>query len=430
MSNTTKNKMDKPRENHKRYDREKTTHQKNRENEPKKYHSHKLDAKDRKPGIYLDCAEPKKCGGCTYKRESYKEQLKAKQRLAEANIGKYCKVDKIIGMENPFFYRNKVHAVFSYNKGKITSGTYEEKTHNVVPIQCCKIEDQVADAIIGTVRTLLKDFKIKIYDEDTGYGLFRHLLIRRGVETGEVMVVFVLGSPIMPAKNNFVKALLKAHPEITTIVLNVNDKKTSMVLGDKESVLYGKGYIEDVLCGVRFRLSSKSFYQINHTQTEILYNLALEYANLTGKERVIDAYCGIGTIGLIASSRAKEVISVELNRDAVKDAIVNAKSNQIKNVRFYQNDAGRFMVGMAEQGEKADVVLMDPPRAGSDEAFLSSVVTLSPQRVIYVSCNPVTLGRDLEYLTTHGYTAVKARPVDMFPWSDSLECVVSLVKTR
>ena len=237
-----------------------------------------------------------------------------------------------------------------------------------------------------------------------------------------------MGSPILPSKNNFVKALRKLHPEITTIVLNVNDKKTSMVLGEKETVLYGKGYIEDTLCGLTFRISPKSFYQVNPVQTEILYGKAMEYAELTGKERVIDAYCGIGTIGMIAAKQAKEVIGVELNKDAVRDAIRNAKRNGMKNITFYQKDAGEFMVQMAAQGEHADVVLMDPPRAGSDEAFLSSVVKLSPERIVYVSCNPVTLARDLKYLTKHGYQAQVCQPVDMFPWTGHVETVCLLSK--
>ena len=261
------------------------------------------------------------------------------------------------------------------------------------------------------------------------------------------MVVLVLGSPILPSKNNFVKALRKLHPEITTVVLNVNDKKTSMILGEKETVIYGKGYIEDTLCGCTFRISPKSFYQVNPVQTEILYTKAIEYAGLTGIERIVDAYCGIGTIGLIAASKAKEVISVELNRDAVRDAVTNAKRNDIKNVQFYNADAGQFMVEMAEyradqkknqvpdatkSGKKAtpdgnvDVVFMDPPRAGSDEAFLSSVIRLAPKRVVYISCNPETLARDLKYLTKHGYQAKECQPVDLFPWTKHVETVVLL----
>ena len=282
--------------------------------------------------------------------------------------------------------------------------------------------------IIVTIRSMLRSFKIRVFDEDTGYGLLRHVLVRRGFHSGEVMVVLVLGSPILPSKNNFVKALRKLHPEITTVVVNVNDKQTSMVLGEKETVIYGKGYIEDTLCGCTFRISPKSFYQVNPVQTEILYNKAITYAGLTGKEKVIDAYCGTGTIGLIAASQAKEVIGVELNRDAVKDAVINAKRNNIKNEQFYNADAGKFMVELAEQNEKVDVVFMDPPRSGSDEAFLSSVVKLAPKKVVFVSCNPETLARDLKYLTRHGYQAVECQPCDMFPFTKHVEAICLLSK--
>ena len=375
------------------------------------------------------CPYAKKCGGCDYQGMEYTKQLGEKQALVQKYVGDFCVVRPIIGMEKPYHYRNKVHAVFDIAKGgAVISGVYKAGTHDVVNIDSCQIEDEISNAIIRDIRGLLRSFKIKTYDEDTGYGLLRHVLVRRGFHSGEVMVVLVLGSPILPSKNNFVKALRKLHPEITTVVLNVNDKKTSMVLGEKESVIYGKGYIEDTLCGCTFRISPKSFYQVNPVQTEHLYGKAIEYARLTGKETVVDAYCGIGTIGLIAADKAKKVISVELNKDAVRDAITNAKRNQIKNVQFYNADAGKFMVEMSEDGANVDVVFMDPPRAGSDEAFLSSVVKLSPKRVVYVSCNPETLARDLKYLTKHGYKAKECTPVDMFPFTKHCEAVVYLEK--
>ena len=373
------------------------------------------------------CPYAKKCGGCTYQGIVYEEQLKEKQQLVNKLLKPFCKVHPIKGMEEPYHYRNKVHAVFHKEKnGAVISGVYEAGSHRVVKVESCKIEDEKADAIILSIRDLMKSFKIQPYNEDTGYGLLRHVLIRVGKHSGQIMVVLVLGSPILPSKNNFVKALLKLHPEITTIVLNVNNKKTSMVLGEKETVLYGKGYIEDTLCDSVFRISSKSFYQINVTQTEKLYEKAIELAALTGKERVIDAYCGIGTIGIIASKKAGEVIGVELNKDAVKDAIYNAKRNQVKNIRFYANDAGKFMVGMAQSGEKADVVFMDPPRAGSTEEFMSSVITLNPKRVVYVSCNPETQARDLKYMVKHGYKVEEAWPFDLFPWTEHVETVCLL----
>lgn len=375
------------------------------------------------------CPVTKKCGGCVYQGVPYQEQLKKKKKEVAKLLKPYCEVKGILGMAHPYGYRNKVHAVFGRLKnGTIISGTYEANSHRVVPIDSCMIENQKADEIIRSIRQLAKSFKIRIYDEDTGYGLLRHVLVRVGHHSGQIMVVLVLASPVMPGKNNFVKALLKLHPEITTIVVNVNDKCTSMVLGEKEKAIYGKGYIEDTLCGLKFRISPKSFYQINTEQTELLYQKAIELANLKGQERVLDAYCGIGTIGMAAAKHAKEVIGVELNPDAVRDAIANAKANGVKNIRFYRNDAGKFMVQMAAEEGKGviDVVFMDPPRAGSDEAFMSSVVKLEPKRVVYVSCNPQTLARDLAYFTKHGYEAEEAWGVDMFPWTGCVETVCLL----
>lgn len=378
-----------------------------------------------------ECDLVKKCGGCQYQGMPYEKQLVKKHREVTELLGKFCKVEPVIGMEKPFHYRNKVNAAFTrLRNGSIVSGIYQQGTHTVVNIDECQIEDKLADSIIYDIRGMLKSFKIKIFDEDSRYGLLRHVLIRRAVATGEVMVVLVLASPILPSKNNFVKALRKKHPEISTVVLNVNDKKTSMILGERNITLYGKGYIEDILCGLTFRISPSSFYQINPIQTQKLYHKAIEFAGLTGKERVIDAYCGIGTIGMVAASSAKEVIGVELNRDAFRDAVTNAKRNEMKRIRFYNEDAGEFMVKMAEQGEHADVVFMDPPRAGSDEAFLSALVKLAPKKVVYISCNPVTQARDLNYLTGHGYTVETCQPVDMFPWTYHIENLVSLTRKR
>ena len=338
-------------------------------------------------------------------------------------------MNAIVGMEHPEHYRHKVNATFDCTKqGKIISGVYKEGTHEVVDIESCLIEDAEADAVIQDIKGLLRSFKIKTYDEDTGYGLLRHVQIRKSYATGAMMVILVLGSPILPSKNNFVKAIRKLHPAIETVVINVNDKRTSMVLGERNITIYGKGYIEDQLCGCTFRISPTAFYQVNPQQTQLLYNKAIAYANLTGKERVIDAYCGTGTIGIIASKKAGEVIGVELNREAVKDAITNARRNEAKNIRFLQGDAGKFMVEMAKHGERVDVVIMDPPRTGSTEAFLDSVVKLAPHKVVYVSCGPETLARDLKYLCSKGYRMEEATPYDMFPFTEHVETVCLLSK--
>ncbi len=378
----------------------------------------------------IKCPLYKKCGGCQLQNLSYEEQLKWKQRKTESLLSKFGKVEKIIGMENPYHYRNKVQAAFgTARNGAIISGVYQSGTHRIVPVDTCLTEDKIADEIIVTIRNLMKSFKIKPYNEQTGSGTIRHVLVKRGFTSGEIMVVIVTASPILPAKNNFVKALLKAFPGITTIIHNINPYRTNLVLGSREILLWGKGYIEDTLCGCVFRISAKSFYQINPVQTEVLYGKAMEFAVLTGKETVIDAYCGIGTIGLIASKYADKVIGVEFNKDAVRDAISNAKRNGIKNAFFYSGDAGGFMTDMACDGQRADVVFMDPPRAGSSVEFLSSAVQLSPKKIVYISCNPETQARDLDFLCNRNYKVKKIQPVDMFPHTNHVETVVLMTRT-
>ena len=374
------------------------------------------------------CPYMKKCGGCQYIDVPYDNQLAKKQAELKKLLGMYGKVNPIIKMANPYHYRHKVHAVFGYEKGAAISGIYEEKSHRIVKVDRCKIEHEKADEIILSVRGLLKSFKIRTYDEKTDMGLLRHVVVRVSKATGQIMVILVLRSPILPSKNNFAKALVKLHPEISTIVINVNDKRTTMVLGKRDIVLYGKGYIEDSLCGVTYRLSPQSFYQVNPEQTETLYETAMEYADLSDKDTVIDAYCGIGTIALVAAKRAKKVIGVELNPEAVRDARENAKRNKLSNAGFVCGDAGRWMVEAAERGEEADVVFMDPPRSGSDVAFLSSVCKLAPKKVVYISCGPDSLATDLKYLTGHGYRVRKIQPVDMFPMTSHVETVVLLSK--
>ena len=377
------------------------------------------------------CKHYKKCGGCQLQNMTYSEQLEYKQNLEERLLSGFCRVNKIIGMKNPYHYRNKVQAAFGYDKrrNKIISGVYQSGSHRIVPVDSCLIEDKKADAIIVSIRKLMRDFKFMPYDENTGRGFIRHVLVKRGFSTNQIMVVIVTGSPIFPAKKNFTKALLKLHPEITTIVHNINPYRTNLVLGPQEKILYGKGYIEDILCGCVFRISAKSFYQINPIQTEILYNTAIDYAELTGRETFFDSYCGTGTIGIIAAKKAKNVIGVELNRDAVQDAIFNAKRNCTKNIFFACDDATKFIIEMANEGsEHVDVVMMDPPRAGSTEAFLDAVAKLGPERVVYVSCNPETLARDLAYITKKGYKTVEIQPVDMFPHTAHVETVCKLVK--
>lgn len=373
-----------------------------------------------------ECSYHKKCGGCEYSGIPYEEQLQKKEKRVARLLREFGKVEPIVGMSYPYYYRNKVHAVYAQKKnGQVICGTYEKDSHRVVDIESCLLEDKQSTAIIRDIRGLLRSFKIKPYNEDTGYGLLRHVLVRHAHATGEVMVVLVIASPILPSKNNFVKALRQMHPEITTVVLNINGRNTSMVLGEQEKVLYGKGYIVDELLGMRFRISAKSFYQVNPIQTKHLYQGAISMAGLSGKERVLDAYCGTGTIGMIASRDAKEVVGVELNRDAVRDAITNAKTNQARNIRFVCEDATEYICKAAVNKEHFDVVLMDPPRAGSTKEFVDAVISLAPERVVYVSCNPETLARDLKWFC-RAYRVETIRPYDMFPLTGHVESIVLL----
>ena len=363
----------------------------------------------------------------------YAEQLKQKEAAVRKLVGKYGPVAPIRGAENPCHYRNKVISTFAAGPGgKLVSGIYAAGTHKVLPVESCLLQDEVLDTVMQAVRAAASTCRYQPYNEDKGTGLLRHCLLRRGVVSGQVMVVVVTAQPVLPGAKNFVRALLveaeKRHVPVTTVVQNYNPRRTSVVLGEEEKVLYGKGFILDTLCGKTYALSPRSFYQINHDQTEVLYGLAVEAARLTGKEVVLDAYCGIGTIGLTASGRAKQVVGVELNRDAVRDAIGNARHNDVKNARFFAADATQWITEAAAAGQRADVIFMDPPREGSTPQFIESVARMAPKRVVYVSCNPETMARDLALLTAKGYRAEGFTPVDLFPQTAHCETVVLLSK--
>ena len=363
----------------------------------------------------------------------YAEQLKQKEAAVRKLVGKYGPVAPIRGAENPCHYRNKVISTFAAGPGgKLVSGIYAAGTHKVLPVESCLLQDEVLDTVMQAVRAAASACRYQPYNEDKGTGLLRHCLLRRGVVSGQVMVVLVTAQPVLPGAKNFVRALLaeaeKRHVPVTTVVQNYNPRRTSVVLGEEEKVLYGKGFILDTLCGKTYALSPRSFYQINHDQTEVLYGLAVEAARLTGKEVVLDAYCGIGTIGLTASGRAKQVVGVELNRDAVRDAIGNAKHNNVKNARFFAADATQWITEAAAAGQRADVIFMDPPREGSTPQFIESVARMAPKRVVYVSCNPETMARDLALLTAKGYRAEGFTPVDLFPQTAHCETVCALSK--
>ncbi len=368
------------------------------------------------------------CGGCQFQDYAYSAQLEYKRNKVKEQFRKVGHIDieplPTLGMENPFYYRNKVQPLLGKDeRGNIYSGFYKEGTHIIVPIESCKIEDERATKILKSVRNLMKSFRISPYNEDSGYGVMRHVLIKTSYYYPEIMVVLITAIDSFPGRNQFVHALIKECPEITTVVQNINSRSTSVVLGDKTRTLYGKGYIQDKLCDVHFRISAKSFYQINPVMTEILYKTAMDFAKITSNDVIFDAYSGIGTIGLIAAKEgAKKVISVEIVKEAVKDAIENAKYNNINNFVAYADDASSFIYKLKD---KIDVLFMDPPRKGSDEKFLKAVLANKPSRIVYISCDPSSLARDIAYLQK-SYKIEKVQPVDMFPHTMHVETLVLL----
>ncbi len=375
----------------------------------------------------MNCSFEKKCGACSLLALSYEEQLKLKQKRLRQLFGPKMVVEPVEGMSDPLHYRHKVHAVFGMDRNKPVYGLYEEKSHRIIPVRNCLIEDDRASLIIGEVYSLLPSFRIKTYDERTGYGLLRHVVVRKSHSLGTYMVILVVTNPVFPGKNNFVKALRAKYPEISTIVLNINDRNTTFVFGDRNIPLYGPGYLNDRILGKTFNLSPTAFYQVNPVQTELLYQKAISLAGLTGKETVVDAYCGTGTIGICAHEHAGSVTGVELSSEAVRDGRQNIRLNQAKNVKIYQGDAGEFLRSLAEQGQTVDVVFMDPPRTGASREFLDSLKLIRPERIVYISCDPSTQKRDLEILASQ-YNISHIYPFDLFPMTDHVESVVVLTR--
>lgn len=372
------------------------------------------------------CSCFKRCGGCQLDKP-YAEQIEWKQAKEDRMLSRFCRPKQIITMSDPYNYRNKVQTVYKVNGSKhIVSGVYQSSKHSVVLTDDCFLEDIRAQQMIATLKDLMADFRILPYNEESGQGLLKHTLIRTSQTTGEVMLVLVTASPVFPAKKNFVHAITEKHPYIATIIQNINKGTTPLTLGDRDIIMYGKGYITDELCGCRFRVSPHSFYQVNPEQTEKLYAQAISCAELKKGDKVIDAYCGTGTIGLIAAKSGADVAGVELNAEAVKDAVSNAKLNKLDNIRFYNEDAGEFMTKLADAGESCDTVFLDPPRAGTTEEFVDSLGKLRPEKIVYVSCKIETLERDLKLLAKIGYKAQLIQPVDMFPHTTGIENVVLL----
>lgn len=369
------------------------------------------------------------CGACQIQHLSSEGQRAFKQAISEKHLGAFGPVAPIVTMDNPWHYRNKAHITFGEkHRGQVISGLYQEGSHRLVAIDTCLVQTARANAVAATVRALMPGFKLSPFNEDTGRGLLRHVLVREGFATGDLMVVLVLAESRMPSKRNFVQALLKKHPEITTILINVNGERTSMVLGKHFETLYGPGFIRETTAKRTFEIAPNAFYQINPVQTERLYKLAVEACGLKGDDLVVDAYCGVGTIGMIASDKAKRVIGVESNRDSVAAAKRNLELNGITNMQVYCQDAGDWMQQQASLGKVIDVLFMDPPRAGADDKFLTSVLALRPQKIVYVSCNIETQKRDVKRLVDNDYYVSWIQPIDLFPHSFHIESIVVLEK--
>ena len=372
-----------------------------------------------------------KCGGCDYVNETYDYELMMKWLREDKLLGRYGRVEKVLSSPSLTGYRCKVQAVCGRDRdGKFITGQYRKGSHHLFPIRSCSLEDGMATAVLQTVRQMATRFSISPFDEDKGTGDLRHILIRTGWKTRETMVVLVTAKKDFPHKDDFVSAIHQKNPNVVTVVQVINNEKTSMVIpkDSEEIILWGKGYIVDNLCGLDFRISAKSFYQVNPGMAERLYEIAMNMARLRHTDTVIDAYCGTGTIGLVAASRGvKEVIGIESNPDAVKDAKLNAEANGISNARFIVDDASKWLKSAQKEGQKCDVLFLDPPRAGSSEEFLAAAGRMEPEVIVYISCNPETLARDLRYIVRFlPYKVLGIQPVDLFPGSESIETVVLL----
>ncbi len=370
------------------------------------------------------------CGGCQFQQLSYKAQLEYKTNKVKTSFKRYHMDDVIvspcIGMDEPYHYRNKIQVPVGRDPhGHIVTGFYRSGTHKIIPIEHCYIESLKASKIVEEFKRLIKDFRYEVYDEDSRTGLFRHILIRTSYHYDEVMVTLVTTTDEFKGKNNFIKEFVNRVPNITTIVQNINPRDTNVILGEKERILYGKGYIKDSILGVDFHISSKSFYQVNPIQVEKLYQLAIDEASLSKEENIFDAYCGIGTIGLIASKYVKSVMGVEVVKEAIKDAKKNAALNSINNASFLLGDAGIELEKLASNNVFFDTVFVDPPRKGVDDRFISSLLKVKPKKIIYISCEPETLARDVEKLSKI-YEIKYIQPVDMFPMTFHVETVCAL----
>lgn len=378
--------------------------------------------------IRNSCPAAKKCGGCSYVGRTYLEQAEAKEKRVRKLLAPFCEVQPIYLCGDPVYYRNKVHSAFKkLRNGRIICGPYEDHSHRIVEVDSCLIENRNASEIIRDCADIARKLKVSIYDEMRGTGELRRVLVRTADATGEVMVVLIIGCKVFRKKTAFCDELMRRHPEITTLLINHNQRHDSMILGsDVMKKVKGNGYITDVILGKKFRVSADSFMQSNHAQAEILYSETIRLADFNGDENCIDTYCGTGSTTLSFADYVGRITGVELKESAYKDAQKNASVNKVENAAFVHGDATEYMVELAESGAKADCVILDPTRAGTTSQFINACGDLAPSKIVYISCCPETLARDLQGFVAQGYKALVAEPVDMFPWTDKVETIVIL----
>ncbi|EJT5919094.1 23S rRNA (uracil(1939)-C(5))-methyltransferase RlmD [Clostridium perfringens] len=382
------------------------------------------------------CAIYKRCGGCKLQHASYKAQLDFKWDRVKDCVSKIGKLDPSIvkyplGMENPWRYRNKVQLPIGLINGEVKIGFFAPRSHDIIDMESCLIQDEIGDKVVKLTREWIEKFNIRPYNVDGEYdekGIVRHIMIRRGFTTNEVMIVLVTNGENLPHKEEFVDLMVKNIPGIKSVIQNINSKKTNVILGLESKTLWGEDTISDYIGDFRFNISPLSFFQVNPTQTEVLYGKALEYANLTGNEEVFDAYCGTGTITLFLSQKAKKVYGVEIIPQAIDNAWINAKENKVENVEFFVGESEVVIPDLINKGVKADVVVVDPPRKGCDKKLLDAITNINAKKIVYVSCDPSTLGRDLKVLEENGYKTLEVQPVDMFPNTAHIENVALLIR--
>ncbi len=378
------------------------------------------------------CPYAEKCGGCQIQHMTYHAQLRQKHDFVQSALDRIAKIDveaqPVIGMDEPFRYRNKGQYPVGGDETRPLIGFYRARSHDVIDVKACLLQSEAADGVVELIRKAIVVNKWKIYDEKTRKGLLRHVLIRSAYKTGDIMIVFVVNGSKLPGMKNLIDALTNAYDEVKSVIINENKSTGNRVLGYKNKTIWGADKITDYIGDLSFEISPLSFFQVNPVQTEKLYGKALEFAELTGEETVFDIYCGIGSISLFLAQKAKRVIGVEIVEDAILDARANALRNGLDNTEFHVGAAETLIPELYEKGYKADVVVVDPPRKGCEQIVLETIANMKPKRIVYVSCKPSTLARDLRILEDLGYKTQQVQPVDMFPHTGHVECVVELVK--